>query len=171
MGVETLTLAAMAASTVSGAVGAYEQGQAASKNAAYQAQVATINAKVAQQNAGYEAARGEQEAYNQQLKTRKVVGGMEAAQGANGLDVNSGSNLSVRQSAEEMGQTDVQTIQNNSSRQAWNYEAQAAGLTSESQLLKEESKQESLSSYVNAGSSILGGAGKFFATQYMFDNN
>lgn len=170
MGIETIALAAVTGSSVMNAAGAYQQGQAASKNAAYQAQIAAMNSRIAQQNAGYEIAKGEQQETQQQLKTRAVVGSMEAAQGANGLDVNSGSNLRVRESAEQLGAQDAQTIQTNATRSAWNYEAQAAGLTAQSTLDRQESKQENVASYFAAGSSLLSGASKFAGTQYEFED-
>jgi hypothetical protein len=148
----------MAASAGVSAVGAIEQGQAQSQAASYQAEVSSMNAKIAKENATYEQASGEQQMYNQQQKARATVGAIVAAQGANNLDVNSGSNLSVRTGTEEMARLDALTIKNEAARKAWGYEAAAAGDTAQAGLYRSEASSSALAGYINAGSSILGGA-------------
>jgi hypothetical protein len=161
MGVETIAIAALAAGGISTAVsvmGAYEQGQAQKRNADYQAKVADMNATISKQNANYEMALGEQRNEQQQTKAKAAVGSIVANQGANGLDVNSGSNLAVQTGAEEMGALDSQTIKNNATRTAYNYQVQATEATAQGQLDRAEGSQAQLSSYLNMGSSLLGGA-------------
>lgn len=148
----------MAASAGLQAAGAIEQGQAQSKAAAYQAQVATNNATIAKENANYATAAGEQSMVNQQKKTKATIGAITAGQGANNLDVNSGSDLQVRTSAAQLGQLDALTIKNNAARTAWNEENQASSYTAQSQLDTSESKSSSLAGFINAGNSVLGGA-------------
>ena len=95
---------------------------------------------------------------NQQKKTKATIGAITAGQGANNLDVNSGSDLQVRTSAAQLGQLDALTIKNNAARTAWNEENQASSYTAQSQLDTSESKSSSLAGFINAGNSVLGGA-------------
>ena len=157
MGVPAL-LAVTALSAGVQAAGAIKQGQAQKAAADYQAQIATMNSQIAQQNANNATQVGEQQQINQQMKTRATVGGILAAQGANNLDVNSGSQLDVKTSAQEMGQLDALTIRNNASRQAWNYEVQGATDTAQAGLYNSEGSSDQLAGFLNAGSSLLSGA-------------
>ena len=159
MGIETLALAATAIGGLTSAVGAISSGQAASRNASYQAQIAQMNAKVATQNSAYEIQLGEQKSMAQQLKSRAAIGATVAAQGANNLDVNSGSNLQVQAGEAELGKLDALTIRNDASRQAYNFKTQAVSDSAQAALFQSESSQDALSGYIGAAGSLLSTAG------------
>src|SRR5215471_3330383 len=112
-------------SGVVGAVGGVMGGQAQSNMYNYQAGIANLNATIAKQNAAYETALGEQQAQAQGMKTRATISQTRANQGAGGLDVNSGSNLQVRQSEAELGSYDMALIRNNAARRAYGQEVVA----------------------------------------------
>jgi len=136
-----------------------EDAPAARRNADYQAQVANMNANIAKQNSEYETQLGEQKAYNQGLKNRAAIAGIETSQAANGLDVNSGSNLATRMGAEEIGMTDVQTIKTDAARQSYNYQVQATQDTEQSALDRAEGAQAEQAGIMGAFGSLLSSAG------------
>lgn len=140
------------------AVGQYNAGQAQSQNAAYQAQVASNNAKIALQNEGMDVASGEVQAGNQGLKTRAMVGATKAQQGASGVDVNSGSSVAVRSGESELGMLDALTIRSNASKKGYADEVAATGNTAEAGLLSSESTQAANAAPVAATGSLLSSA-------------
>jgi hypothetical protein len=164
-----MLVASMAASTIGAGVGAYgaiESGEAASASASYQAQVAANDAQIADQNAQYATAAGNAQASQQQLKTAAQIGAIRAAQAANGLDVNSGSDLDVQSSAKELGELDTLTIQNNAARQAYGYETQSMSYTAQSGLDTAQSGQALTAGTIGGVGSILGGVSSV-GSQYM----
>jgi hypothetical protein len=140
------------------AAGQYGSMQAQSANAAYQAQVAAMNSKIALSNAAMATQSGEISAANQGMKTRSAVGSIQAAQGASGVDVNSGSAPKVRAAAAEVGTMDALTIRSNAAKQAYGYQVAATGDTAESQLLESESQQASAAAPIGALGSFLSSA-------------
>jgi len=150
------------------AAGQYGSLQAQSANAAYQAQVAANNAKIALQNQGMDIASGEVQAGNQGLQTRAMVGATKAGQGASGVDVNTGSTVAVRQGEAELGALDALTIRSNASKKGYADLVQATGFQAESGLLTQESQQASdaapwaaTGSLLSGASSTLGSYGKY----------
>ena len=163
--------ASIAMAVIGGAVsyeGAQQNAAAQKASADYQAQVAGVNAKVAQQNADAANQQGEFNATQASMKAKAQVGAIMAQQGANGLDVNSGSNVDVRSSAAQMGQLDAVSIRSNAARQAYGYETQAdsytmqAGLdTMQGQAASTAGDYAGASSLLGAGSSAAGSGAKF----------
>ena len=140
------------------AAGSYGSMEATSRNAAYQAQVAANNAKVAVENAGMATQAGEVAATNRGLKTRAQVGQTLARQGASGVDVNSGSAPKVRAAQSEVGMLDALTIRSNAAKQAYGYETQATNFTAEGGLESMEAAEASEAAPVAAFGQFLGGA-------------
>lgn len=162
----SLALAATIGSAIIGGAGAIQQGQAAKSAAEYNSQVAQNNAKIATQNATWAAQEGEANAGQQGLKTKATVAATLASEGASGVDVNSGSFQNVRSSEKELGTLDALTIRSNAARTAYGYETQATGDIAQSQLDKAQGKNSELSSYLNAGSTVLSGVGNA-ASKYL----
>lgn len=111
------------------AAAAEYQGQVNSNLADYQAQVAQNNSKIAannaqiqQENVNLVSEAGNQQSANEGLKTKATVGGILSAQGANGVDVNSGSAVDVRSSASELGMLNALTVRSNAAQVAYGYE-------------------------------------------------
>lgn len=144
---------------VTGAVGAYEQGEAASRSAKFNAQVERQNAAISQQNAAIAGQAGSEQAWMTGQKTRSNVGSIKANQAASGIDVNSGSAVDVRSSASELGELDALTVRSNAAREAYGYQQQAASHTEQSNLDTFESKADSTAGAVNAAGTFLGGVG------------
>jgi hypothetical protein len=166
-----MLLAAGVAGAAVSAAGAYGSMEASSKNAAYQAQVASNNAAIAMKNAAMDTQSGEISAANQGLKTRAAVGKTLAGQGASGVDVNTGSAPKVRASEAELGTMDALTIRSNAAKKAYADTVAATSDTAESQLLTAESTQaadaapiSALGNFLSSASSVGGTYGKFAAT-------
>lgn len=156
MGVAAIPLA-IGAAAIQG-ISAYQQGQAASKAAAYNAQVADNNSKIATQNAEFAGAEGEANAGASAMKTASQIATIKTAQAANGVDVNSGSAVNVRASEAELGEVNALNIRANAARQAYGYATQSQQFTSQKQLDEVQSDQANTGSYLSAAGSFLGGA-------------
>jgi hypothetical protein len=166
---------------VAGLVGAgvsayssYESGQAQSAAAAYQAQVAANNAIIAQRNARTDIQAGEAAATNQGLKTRAQVGQEKAAQGASGIDPNTGSAPLVRNGTQELGMLDAMTIRSNAAQKAYAQQVQATSDTAQSQLDTMESTQAAEAGELGGLGTLLGGVstvGKNYAAWQTIGNS
>lgn len=141
------------------AVGAISQGAAQSQQSAYQAQVAQNNSTVENQNALYATEAGNIQQFDESLKNRGAAGKIKANQAANGVDVNSGSNLAVQQSQRETGLQDVATIGANAQRQAYGYRTQAVGDTAQAGLDTAESQQAPVGADLGAVGGLLSKSG------------
>lgn len=155
----TIAIAATIGSALIGGVGAVEQSNAAKAAAGFNSQVAANNAKTAQQNATFTAAEGEQNAATSEAKTKAQVAATLANQGASGVDVNSGSAVSVRSSEAELGMLDALTIRSNAARQAWGYQTQSVSDQSQSQLDKYQGEQASTAGLISGAGTVLSGVG------------
>lgn len=153
-----LALVAGIGGTALNAVGSYQSNMAKSAQSAYQAQVAANNAKIAEQDARFTIQAGETAATNQGLKTRAMVGQQKAAQGASGIDVNTGSAVDVRAGTESIGMLDALTLRSDAVKRAYAKEVEATSDTAQSQLLTSESEQEASAAPIGAFGTLLSGA-------------
>ena len=151
--------AMMIAGTVASAAGNIYGGMAQSAAYSYQAGVANLNAQIARQNAAYELALGEQQAQAQGMKTRAQISLTRAAQGAGGLDVNTGTNVDVRASEAELGSYDQALIRNNAARRAYGQEVLATQATAQAGLDTLAAGTSRTSGFLSAFASLLGGGG------------
>lgn len=152
------------------AVGALEAGQAQAANASYQAQVARNNAQVAQQNAAWTTQSGEAQAAAQGQKSRAAVGSLVAAQGANNIDVNTGSAAEVKTGAQEMANLDTKTTMSNAARSAYGYEVAATSNTAQAGLYSQEAGQASTGGAISSLGSFLSGISSVGANWEKYQN-
>ena len=155
----------LATLSVVGAVGAVASagslvmgGIAASNNANYQAQVAQNNAQIAQQNANAAMAAGAQKVQMEGMKNAAKMGAVKAAQAANGVDVNTGSNVDVQVSERQIGDLDEQQTQHNAQLQAYGYRTQASNFQAEAGLDQARADQAIPGSILSAGGGLLSSA-------------
>jgi hypothetical protein len=137
------------------AFGQYEGMEAQSRNAAFQAQVAANNAKIATENFNLQIESGEGDVANKEMQLRSQLGAEKAGQAASGVDVNSGSFEKARAGTAEYGTLDALTMRSNNAHQAYGYEVAATGDTAESELLSTESQQASSMAPLVATGSLL----------------
>lgn len=164
--IAAIGMGASALGGITGAVGSIFGGNANAAAYEYQAGIAQMNAKIAQQNAAYDLMVGETQAQESGMKTRAQVGKTRAVQGASGLDVNTGTNVRVRASEEELGAFDQAIIRSDASKRAYGDEVIAAQETAQSQLDTMAASASRTAGYIGAVSSILG-AGSSVSSKWM----
>ena len=140
------------------AYGQYNQMEANSATANYQAQVARNNALVANQNAAWAGQAGEAKEAAQGMKNAARIGQEKAALGAGGIDVNTGSAANTITSSKELGMTDVGTIASNSAREVYGYEVASTGDIAQANLLETEAQNYASAAPVDALGTFLSGA-------------
>jgi|SRR5579862_345191 len=158
MGLSTALLGLGLAGAGVSAFGQYESGQATSQMAAYQAQVAQNNAAIAQQNAAWEAGAGESQVAAEGMKTAAKVASTKAAQGASGVDVNTGSTAAVRTAETELGALDAMTIRSNTAKKTYGYEVASGSDIAQAGLLTQEGSQATTAGDIGAMGTLLSGA-------------
>lgn len=142
----TIALIATAASTVVGAYGQYQQGQAANDAAKYNAKMSEYAAQDAQR-------RGEEEAAAIQRKAASLKSSQRASQAAKGLDVSYGTAGDLQDQTDFFGQMDASTARSNAAQQAWNYRAQGT-------LARAEGRSAAYQGMLGATGTLLSGAGQ-----------
>lgn len=152
--------ALMIGSSVVQGFGAIEQSQASAASAGYNAKIAAQNAQLATQNAQFAGGQGEQNVGAEALKTKSQVSAITANQGASGVDVNTGSNVNVKQSAAEIGMLNALNIRSQAAQSAYGFQTQAVSDTAQSQLYRSQQSADKTAGYVNAFGDVLGGVGK-----------
>lgn len=160
----TVAVVATAVSAVVSAYGAYSSGEAQKAAADSQAKIASYNAQVAQNNATTALQEGDANATQAAMKSKAQLGGIIAAQAANGIDVNSGSAVAVQSSARMEGQQDALSIRTNAARQAYSYDTQAASYTMQASLDTQEGENAETAGYIGTATSLLQGASSAYSS-------
>lgn len=146
------------AGSVVGALGAAQSGAQEAAMSRYQAGVAQLNSQVAQQNAQQAIAAGSAQANQAGMEGAQRLGAIRTAQGANNLDVNSGSNANVQKSQAEINALTQLVIKNNAARAAYGYQVQGAGFQAQSQLENLQATNAQQAGKIGVFNSLLGGA-------------
>lgn len=154
-----LSLGTSVAGGILGAVGASRTAEANAQMYGYQAQVARINAQIDKQNADYARNVGEQNAQIAGLKGAQQFGQIRAAEGASGLDVNSGSNAEVQASQRKITQMDVNTIRSNAAKTAYDYEVKSVNDLNQAGLYDAAASNAKAAGSINVAASLIGAAG------------
>lgn len=135
--------------------GALMEGFGSGSEADFQAAIARRNAEIASQNASYATQAGEIATYNQQLKTRAIVGQTKAAQAASGIDVNTGSAKAVQESEKLLGRLDAMTIRSEAARAAYGYQTRAAVDSARAKMYRRAGAQARIGGVLDAGATLL----------------
>lgn len=152
----------LVASAAAGAYGAYSSSQAAKAQAEYQSDVAQANATMAGYQREDALRRGEEDAQLAARQAERMRGTQVARLASNGLDITSGSSLSILEDTAFFGAQDVQTIRNNAAREAWGYSVQADNEMASSQMYTSAAKAQNPGRAT--GLSLLSSAGQFAGT-------
>ena len=140
------------------AVGAVVGGISQANNASYQAQVASNNAAIANNNAKMAMEAGNAQAQAKSLQGAAKGGEIKAAQAANGVDVNTGSNVDVQASQREASNLDTQTVEHNAALQAYGYRTQATSFQAQAGLDTAEADQAIPGAVIGASGGLLSNA-------------
>lgn len=159
MGIDPVSLAVIggigAATT---AVGTLAAGSSTAAADSYKAAVAANNAQLATQQSKLDIQSGEIAAVNQGLKTKAAVGQEKAAQGASGIDVNTGSAAAVRAGTAETGMLDALTIRSNAAKKAYADEVTAQSDTEQGVLDTYAGQSAETGAELGAAGTLLSGA-------------
>jgi hypothetical protein len=150
----------MVASAVYGAYSAYQGSQQAKYQSEYESDVARNNATMAGYAAEDAANRGAREIEQSNQKARALRGEQEVRLASNGLDLSSGSALSLLQDTDWMMAQDAGTIRTNAAREAWGYNVEKSNNLSSSANYKQAAKNTK--PWQAAAGSLLGSAGKVY---------
>jgi len=157
-----LGLALTIGSTLLGAAGSIQQGNAANKAAKYNAQVAEMNATISDRRAKDAIERGATEEQKKRQQVQQVLGQQQAAMAANGVDITFGSPLDTIVDTSVLGELDALTIRSNAYRESYDYQVQASNQRAGAELTRMEGSAAKTAGYLNGFGTILGGAGKAY---------
>lgn len=143
------------------ALGTVMQGQAASGQAAYQAQVARNNEIIAERNAQDTEKRGVVAEDALRQRTAALLGRQRAELAGQGTELDSGSPLDIQMDTAGLGELDALTLRGSYAREAYGNRVQ--GQNYEAQARLADSRTSTLGSWLSAGGSVLGGAYKGFS--------
>ena len=146
------------------AVGTIAGGIAQSNALKYQAQVASNNAIIAQQNAQRAIEAGQEKAAQTSLQEAEQGGEIKAAQAANNVDVNTGSNKAVQVSQREIGNLNTKQQIANAQLTEYGYQSQAVNYQAQSQLDSYEAPQAIFGAGLGAAGQVFGAASKWYGS-------
>jgi hypothetical protein len=141
-----------------GANSATASAESSKKMGMYQAGVALLNAKIAQQNADYASVEGEQSAMRYGMEAQQRAGQIVAAQSASGLDVRSGTNRLVQESQHLVSTMDMDQIRRNAAKTAYDYKVAAGKYTADALAAFSGAQDASKAGSIGAATSLIGGA-------------
>lgn len=166
---EPMTVASIAVTAVSTAVGMYAQNQAqrtqaqsARAAAEYNAQVAANEAATQQQLARNEIQKGVADRERQQRQAARAMGEMRANMGASGFEMDSGSNESLLAESAQEHQYDSRIIMSNANQAAWQHLVGATAATNQQTFADWQGKNAGSDSGANKlamAGTLLGGIG------------
>ena len=157
----SLALASIALSAVGilvGMSGQRQQGEAANKQALYNARVARRNAVMAGYAAQDALDRGARDELTTRLQYKQIKGRQRAAFAANGVVVDEGSALDVVLDTVALGEFDALTVRSNAAKEAFNYREQADQFNSSAWMQTIAGKDAQRAGYIGAAGTLLSGA-------------
>lgn len=152
---------------ISSIAGSFYSAQAQRDNLRFQADMASINARIAEQSAQSALDAGNRQVGALTLKAGQLKSGQRAAMAANGVDLGQGSAAEVLASTDLMKEIDVNTLTANAVRSAWGYRTQ--GVNYQNQALLARSAASSISPMASAATSLLSSAGSVASNWYALD--
>lgn len=155
----SIALAATAGGGIMKAIGSFMGGEAQSDMYNYQASVAQVNKKIAEQNADYAIRTGEVTAQREGMKGRYEFGAMKTAKAASGFSVNSESNANLLDSKEAINSYNQSLIRSNAAKQAYGYKVEAMNASAQSQIYKMAASNAETQGIIGGIGSLVGTAG------------
>lgn len=161
------TLVSVAGAVVGG-IQAAQNAKAQEAAAKYQAEVQKVNANIARKNAVREIQTSQIQQEDQDRAARGLLGEQIAQQAASGLSLGGRTQIATRRSARVLARRDALNIRYageigkyNYLQEAFNQEAGANLSTMQAKAAANDAKLGLLSGFLNAGSSLIGGAQSF----------
>lgn len=152
------------AGILSGMAGSFYSAKSQRSSLRFAADMARINARVAEQSAQGVLAQGERDAVALSMRYGQVKGAQRAALAANGVDLGYGSAAEIQASTDLLKETDLNTVSANAVRSAWGYRTQAVNAQNEA--LLRSTAADSISPGAAAATTLLGSAGSVASSWY-----
>lgn len=149
---------------VQSAVSSYYGAKAQARQLAFEADMADINARMAESAAERTLAAGRREVQRSKMQTAGLKSRQRVAMAANGVALDEGSAVNVLTTTDYIGEVDANTIEANAIAQAWGHKIDA--VNTRSQARSARSAAASISPGQAALSSIIGSAGSVAASWY-----
>lgn len=162
MGASAASAAAVGTMTAISAVGTGLSVYSSFKQAEAQQDAANYNAKVAEYAAIDAQQRGEQEAMKVRQQGDQLRATQRATMAARGLDLGSGTPMSLLDQTDFFSEADQMTVRNNAAKEAWAKRAQATGYRNEA---------NSINPMLAGTSTLLTGAGSVASQWYGRSSN
>ena len=166
-----VALGAGAAGGLIGGVGSILGGEGQAANDRYQAQVAQNNAKLAAGAADTALAQGQVAAQQQYQVGSQRLGQARAAEGANGVDVNSGSARDVQSGIARTTALNVGATTYNSDVQAVSDRNQAANYDTQANVDQTAGANAVTSGFIGGATSLIGSASSVASKWASFQTN
>ena len=138
------------------AAGALMQGVQGMQQGNYEAAVAKQNASIARDAAGDSITRGQKEAAQFYRQVGQTKGEQVAAMSANGIDVGSGTALTVQQDTQAGADEDAQSLYHNIDQRTRGYLISATNDMAAANAAKARGRNAMISGVFNAGQSAMG---------------
>jgi len=146
------------------AVGAYYGARGKASGLQFKAQMAEMNAHLAETAAQTELLKGQQHSAALTLQAGHLKSRQRAVLAANGVDLGEGSAAEMLASTELMKEVDKQMAQVNAVRNAWGHRMQKANCQAQAVMARASAKE--IRPAASAFSSLLGGAGRVARSWY-----
>lgn len=159
-----LSLGMQAAGAVSGAIGGFYGARMTKNQLAFEAEMARINARIAELGARSAFERGQKEVASLTMQAGQLKSRQRTAMAANGIDLGEGNAAEVQASTEIMKEIDRNTLEANAVRSAWGYRTEAANL--QSTAMMKEGSAAGISPLMAGTSSLLTGARQVASSWY-----
>lgn len=164
--------ASIAASIAAAGISAYssvQQGKAAKAQGKYQQQVMANNQILAQRAAKDARERGKRAEFEQNLKTRQLIGRQNTVLAGNGVLIGQDTALDITTDTAEVGKYDALTIRSNAEREALGFLAQGVNFENQGNLARMSGDATARASNLSAIGSVVGAAGSVAGKWYDFN--
>lgn len=160
----SLSLGLQTAGAVSGAIGGFYSSKMAKNQLSFEADMARINARVAELGARSAFERGQQEVAGLTMRAGQLKSKQRAAMAANGIVLGEGNAAEIQASTDIMREVDKATLEANAVRSAWGYRVDASNL--QSSALMKDGAAAGTSPLAAGASSLLTSATKVASNWY-----
>ncbi|MCH2240979.1 MAG: hypothetical protein MK041_03380 [Aquabacterium sp.] len=160
----TLSLGTSVLGMLTSGVGAFFGAQSQRDSLSFQAQMADINARLAESTAQSVLYAGQRETQRVRLNTAQLKSRQRVALAASGVALNEGSAAEMLTTTDAMGEVDANTVEANAVRAAWGHRTQAVNYTNDARMAR--SAAGAVSPFGSMASTLIGGASQVAAGWY-----
>lgn len=168
-GAANFSMGMMGVGAVMSVLSAYQGSKAMKSQLAFQADMARINAEIAEQSAQQTLLTGQRQHGASRLRYGQLKGAQRAALAANGVDLGEGSAAEVQASSELLAEIDANQITANAVQAAWGYRTQ--GTNYENKARMDEATAAGINPGLNAASSLVTNAGQVAGNWYVLNKS